>query len=417
MFELPPSMILEANHPEHTGNLIIFVKECVLLIHPIIYVYVHIYIYIRVLMRRHMYQDRYSIYIYTRRTSHNITWRNVTCPTSFKISKLHYFSRMIFESQDEIYIQLTGPFIQVTCFPQPFKVRLSASTTETAAIPATFASWLWGFGSQLLGEFQGACVFVFRMDRDDGMSIVNIYPHWTITWYPDISSNFLINFVDDHALVHFWFILSIRKLPCFRNWPWGTRIVSDIRNGGVNFCCQEWRAFSHAWFRANSYIGWLDDTLIGSWLFSKQPTLNVAKKNNFGFLQDTRLATNPCLKWGYRGISTTKKTWDFIPTKFQRNRIWFLRASYFFDHPHGGVRKLGYPKIIQVMDDHGLVLKCIETYGDLGIIKILRHLQFLGFSKETRPLLRSCPSWLFAAACAVSSGEMGMGTESDTHRV
>ena len=70
--------------------------------------------------------DNYSIYnIYTRRTSsHNIPWRNVTCPTSFKISKLHYFSRMIFESQDEIYIQLTGPFIQVTCFPQPFKVRL-----------------------------------------------------------------------------------------------------------------------------------------------------------------------------------------------------------------------------------------------------------------------------------------------------
>ena len=106
----------------------------------------------------------------------------------------------------------------------------------------------------------------------------------------------------------------------------------------------------------------------------KATHIECGKKINFGFLQDTRLATNPCLKWGYRGISTTKKTWDFIPTKFQRNRIWFLRASYFFDHPHGGVRKLGYPKIIQVMDDHDLVLKCIETYGDLVIIKILRHL-------------------------------------------
>ena len=307
MFELPPSMILEANHPEHTGNLIIFVKECVLLIHPIIYVYVHIYIYIFGFWWEDTCIKIDIVYIYTRRTSHNITWRNVTCPTSFKISKLHYFSRMIFESQDEIYIQLTGPFIQVTCFPQPFKVRLSASTTETAAIPATFASWLWGFGSQLLGEFQGACVFVFRMDRDDGMSIVNIYPHWTITWYPDISSNFLINFVDDHALVHFWFILSIRKLPCFRNWPWGTRIFSDIRNGGVNFCCQEWRAFSHAWFRANSYIGWLDDTLIGSWLFSKQPTLNVAKKTILVFSKTPGLLQIPVLNGDTAGYPLLKK--------------------------------------------------------------------------------------------------------------
>ena len=37
---------------------------------------------------------------------------------------------------------------------------------------------------------------------------------------------------------------------------------------------------------------------------------------------------------------------------------------------HGAIRQKHHP----VMEDHDLVLKCIETYGDLGIIKILRHL-------------------------------------------
>ena len=65
-----------------------------------------------------------------------------------------------------------------------------------------------GLVLKLLGEFQGACVFVFRMDRDDGMSIVNIYIS-TLNYY--MISRYIQQFFDQFCrwsrfspfLIHF----------------------------------------------------------------------------------------------------------------------------------------------------------------------------------------------------------------------
>ena len=108
-----------------------------------------------------------------------------------------------------------------------------------------------------------------------------------------------------------------------------------------------------------------------------------------------------CLLMGIPGYKN--KHWISFQASFNRSEVGYSELPIFLSSTWSC-----YAKIIQLS---WMPWLSIETY--LNHFKPMvtwgspswSHLHFLGFSREPRPPLRSCPSWLFAAACAVSSGD------------